>query len=619
MSDGFQMQGPFGQASDATSTAQTMIALVQQYVNQLQLEAENLFPPQINVNWPQLPPPPTQVQVTMPSLMDVSWSVPAQPAPFSGKLDITKYIPGQFTGVAPTLDFGTQPAQFDGQIPPSPKLDFNFDYPVLDLKLPDPPQLLSIGNVQFDPLNIPTFDTLPPVLWVSPPGIISYAEGAGYTSTLLVAAQDDLLDALTDGTNTGLPAQAQQAQNDAAYEREYRAQADALASLDRDMETLGYQLPPGVWSDARFKIYTETQNTISGLSRDIFVQTSKQQLENIVQARGQIITLEGELIGYANNMAQRAFEAAKYTTEAQIAIYNGQVQAYNAQVDGYKATVEAYNAQLKGIEIYVDQLKAQIDFENTKATINTQLVNQYKTEIDAQLAQVEIAKLQVQIIETQANVQKIQVDAYGAQIQAFVGTVNAYTAEVEGFKANAEAQGVIESVYKTQVDAYAAEVQAGVGVINALVNNFDAQIKAYESQLEGYKAALQAMVEQARAAEEYNTSLVESFKGEVSAVTSYNQVLTNQWEAVVREQQAVLEVAVKEAEANGQLYISAKQLSIDASKAAAQTASQLGAAALNAIHFSNTANWSTSQAISLSTITSTATNTNTNTNYNESA
>lgn len=606
----------FGNPDMAGGVANEMIALVQSFVGQLEEVAKNLFPPVINPIFPTVPPLPTQLKATQPQLQQVSWVVPSQPGQFTGVLDISKYLPGPFTGSQPTLNFGTTPAQFDGTIPSSPKLDFNFTYPTLDLKLPDPPQLLGLDTVVFNPLSIPTFSGTAPLMTLSTPSILGYHEGSGYTSALLTGVQDDLLSALTDNTNTGLSAGTQQAMWDAGREREYRQQADALAALDRDIEVLGYQLPPGVYFDGRLKIQLETDYTITGISRDIMIKQAELRLENVVKAREASIQLEGALIGYANSQAQRAFEAAKYITEAQVQIYNSQVQAYNAQVEGYKATIEAYNAQLKGIEIYVEQLKAQIAFEQTKAEINTAIVNQYKTEIDASLATVEIAKLQVQIIETQANVQKIQVDAYGAQIQAFVGTVNAYTAQVEGYKANVEAQGAIENVYRTQVEAYSAEVTAGVGAANALVNAYEGQIKAYEAQLEGYKSALQAMVEQARAAAEFNTSAVEAFKGDVAAVTSYNQVLTSQWEAVINEQEKITEVAVKVAEANGQLYIAAKQLSIDAAKTGAQTASQLGAAALNAIHFSNTAGWSLSESDVLST--SNATSTSTNTNYNSS-
>jgi hypothetical protein len=73
---------------------------------------------------------------------------------------------------------------------------------------------------------------------------------------------------------------------------------------------------------------------------------------------------------------------------------------------------------------------------------------------------------------------------------------------------------------------------------------------------------------------------------------------------------------VKTAEANGQLYISARQLQQEGTKAAATVMAQIGAASLNAIHWSNSSSWGLSTAasstFSQSVVTSTATNTNTN-------
>lgn len=106
------------------------------------------------------------------------------------------------------------------------------------------------------------------------------------------------------------------------------------------------------------------------------------------------------------------------------------------------------------------------------------------------------------------------------------------------------------------------------------------------------------------------------FKGQVQAITSYNDSYIKEWQAVINEQEAVLEVVLKQAEANVQTALTSRQLALDANKVAAQVMAQLGAAALNAIHWSNTANWSLSSSSSLSSVSSTSTNTNTN--YNAS-
>lgn len=605
----------WGDAAEMFGTSQSLITKTEEYIDQINRLVGQIFPPVISVNFPTVANPPKPILADAPTLIDVAWQTPVQPAAFSGDLDISRYLPGAFNGVQPTLNFGAQPGAFVGQAPASPPIDLNFQYPTVQIVLPDPPSLLSIADVAFNPLNIPQFTAGVPELTISPPTPLPYIEKAFYTSQTLTDVQTSIQLALTDNTDTGLSAATQQAMFDAAREREYRTMADALADLER-MEELGFAFAPGVYLDARIKMQTEMHNTTAGLSREIMVKQAEMHLENVMKSRELAISLESRLIDYYNNIATRSFEAAKYITDASVAIYNAQVQAYAARLEGFKATVTAYEASIRGIEAQVEQLKAQIAFEQTKAEINNSLISQYKVEVDAALATLDVYKTQVSIIQVQASIEKTKVDAFAAQIQAYTGEINAYTAQVEAYKANVEAQGAIENVYKTQVDAYSAEVNAGVSAANALVAEYRGRIEAYTAQLDGYKAALQAMVEQARSAAEYNTAQTEAYRALVSAQGTYNEVLTKQWEAVLNEQVQITQVAVKAAEANGQLYISARQLSLDAAKTGAQVAAQLGAAALNAIHWSNSANWSLSSSSVLST--SQSTSDSTNHNYNAS-
>lgn len=584
------------------------------YLSGLGQAAANLTAPRINPVFPSPGNAPNMIIPGEPGLRNVSWTTPNPLAPFTYTLNVDGLIPPPFTGVAPTLTFGQAPASFNGIVPASPPIDLNFVYPTVAINLPTPPALYSLSTVAFNPLNIPTFNETVPELTIAAPSLIPYHEGALYTSATLMDVEASLQKALTDGTDTGLPTAIQTAMWDAAREREYRQQADALAELER-METLGFAFPPGVFLDSRIKIQTETNYTIAGLSREIMIKQAELHLENVVKARENAITLEGTLINYANQVAQRAFEAAKYQTEAQISIYNAQVQAFTARLEGFKALVQAFEAQMRGVEVYIEQLKAQIAFEQTKAEINTSLVNQYKVEVDAALATLEIYKAQVQIIETQANIEKVKVDVYGAQIQAYTGQINAYTAQVEGYKASIEAQATIESAYKTSVDAYTAEVNAGVAVVDARVAAFKGQIDGYMAQIEQYKAQIAAMSAQAQASSYYNTSLVEAFKGEVSAVAAYNEAMTQQYIAIINEQEKIAEVGVKAAEANGQLYISTRGLALHATEVMAQVAGQMGAAALNTVHSSNTSNWNLSTSLVQSV--SDSTSDSTSHNYNQ--
>lgn len=581
----------YGSADTMFSLAQTLIQNTEQFA--ASLEEIQFTPPVIEPGFPTVGSAPTPQTVPQPTLQQVVWTVPAQPTPFSGTLNIAGLIPGPFSGVAPTLSFPSPPTAFSGVAPTSPAIDLNFEYPTPTITLPSAPSLLSLDTVNFDQITIPTFDISVPTLQAVAPSVIPYIEGPSWTSTLLSQLESDLQNALSEGTWTGLPGPIEDNLWGRAAEREYRQTANALDELER-METLGYAFPPGVYIDARVRMQTELANTMAGLSREIAFKQADLTLQNIVEARKNATALEQSQIEYQNNVNQRAFESAKYLTEAAIALYNAEVQAYEASLKGYETQAMVYDTQLKGIQAQIAELQAHIQFEETKAQINTALVGQYKTEVDASLAIVQIYELQIKIVQTKAEVQKIIVEAFGAQIQAFVGTINAYTAQVEAYKAQAETQGIIENAYKTSVDAYSATVNAGVAEVDAIVKGYEAQIEAYKAQLAGYTAALQAMVEQARSASLYNEAAAKVFEAEVQAVSSYNGTLTAQWQAVMQEQLQISQIGVAAAKANGDMYIATKGLVEEAAKVGAQVNAQLGASALGAIHWASTSNWSMS-------------------------
>ena len=615
MSDGGGFSIPiFGDPNAAFTLSQALTQKAEEYVDRLADFATSFEPININASFPVIAAPPVPVEPASPTLVNVTWSVPQQPAAFSLlPPNFANLFPAPFQGVAPALNFGSLPQPSYGSIPPTPGIDLNFSYPVInDIVLPDPPILLGLDTVTFNPFDIPTFDGVAPQLTLAAPTPLNYVEAPTYVSDLLDDVTDSLESALTNGTDTGLDTATQTALWDAGREREYRQQTDALAEIDR-MEALGYAFPPGVYIDARLKVQTETNYTIAGLSREILVKQAELRLENVMKSRELAISLESKWLDNYNEVQQRALENAKYQTEALVSIYNAGVQAYTARLEGFKATIQAYDAYIRGIEARISQIKAQVDYEATKAQINQTLVATYKAQIDAAETTLEIAKVQVEIIQTEANVEKLKVDVYGQQIQAFVATVNAYTAEVEGYKANAQAQEAITNVYRTQVEAYSATVTAAASQSNALVAGYDAQVKGYEAQLEGYKATLQAMVEQARAASEFNQAQVAEYTALVNATAQYNETLTKQWQAIISEQLQVTEVGVKTAEANAQIQISQRQVLEDAIKGAASVMSQLGAAALGAIHFGNTSNWNLGKSLNFSTSMSTTENTN----YNE--
>ena len=579
--------------------ATSMVNSAQTFMNAL-MNAGWFQPPSINPVFPTIETAPHISTAEMPTLKNISWVTPSGPAAFTQTVpDISKYLPAPFSGKPPTLSIGAMPQADYGVAPAAPSVDLNFTFPTLNLSIPAAPSLLAISVSKFDGVTLPTLSADVPVLSVVAPNILAYKEGAIYVSTLLTSLEADLTSALTTGKGLIVGGAVENAIWDRAREREYRQQADALAELER-MEGLGYAFPPGVYLDARLKIQTETDYTIAGASREIMVKQAENLLENIKQARTVAVELEGKQIEYANQVAQRAFESGKFVAEASIQVYNAQVEAYKAQLDGYRTRAAIFETLMKGAQLKVDIYKAELDAEKTKVEMDTALVQQYEAQIRAQALFVDIYKAELGSIETQANLQKIIVDVYGEEIKGFVGRVNAYTSEVEAYRAQLQSQEVLTSIFKTEVEAYSATVQAGVGMSNAVIEGYKAQISGYTARLDAYRTEISAMSEQVKAGSLYNSAVADVYRSEMQALSSYNSVLTEQWRASADIAEKEAEVAIKAAEAAATMYVQSRQVAVEALKGGGQVAAQIGAAALNAIHWSENNSFSASLSQSYS-------------------
>lgn len=585
------------------------------YILSLGQLTANLTPPVITPVFPASPSAPAQLAASAPSLDAVVWVAPSAPAAFTGSLTIDDLMPEPFDDTPPELVFGTPPAEFTVPAPDAPGVSLVYEDPTLSVSLPAPPSLLSLSVSNFAGVSIPALTDELTELSLVAPDIREYTPGAGYTSSLLTALQARLLDAIADGTATGLPAAVETALWDRGREREYRQQQDALDALERDAETLGYVYPPGVYLDSRLKIQTETNYNIANASREIMITQAQLHLTNIMDAQKTAVMLEGQLLTYTNNVEQRLFDSCKYATEAGVAVYNARVQAYAAYVEGYKAKVAAYEAQIRGETAKVEAYRATIAAEEAKASVNTALVQQYRVQADVALSAIEVYKAQINGIQAKAMIEKIKVEIYGEQVRGYAARINAYTAGVEGFRATVQAEGVKQETFLSRVKAYEARVSAMSRLADARIAEYRGRVEAKTQEWDAYRAAFQGEASRAAAIASGNQSLTDAFKSEVAAITSYNDVLTKQWQVSYDQAQRVVEIGVSSAKANAELYMTTRSLALDAAKVGAQVHAQLGASALNAIHWSSSYNSSWSSASSYSNSNSRSESKNTNYNY----
>lgn len=606
-----------GVLADFIAFAEEEISAANTFSLTLANAAAGLVAPVITPNFPTIAAAPAQVTASPPDLAPIVWTSPAIPAAFTGTLNTDDLMPEPFDGSPPTLSFPTAPV-FAETAPGAPGVDVSYVDPGLSVQLPTAPELMSLNVVTFSGLNLPTIDpNAIPQLTLVAPSIREYVPGAQYTSQLLTDLKSYLDNIIVNG-GTGLNPSVEQAMWDRAREREALSRADALKDLDR-MEELGFMLPSGAYLDARVKITTESDYANRGSSREIMIKQAELAYQSIQSALEHSIQIEGKSMDYTNAVEQRLFEATRYATEAGIAIYNAQVQAYAAYLDAYKTKVQIYTAQVQAQLALVEVYKAEVQAELAKAQINHELVAVYEAQIEASLSAIKIYEAQLDGIKTKAEIEKIKIDMYGEEVRAYAAKVNAYTAGVEGYRATIQAEGVKEDIYKTQVDAYSSLVGAAAKEIDARIATYRGQLDAWLGLWDGYKAQTAGQAAMAQAISSSNTSLVEGYRAEVAAITSYNEVMTKQWQAVIDESLQVANIGISAAKANADLYVTTRSLATDAAKVGAQVSAQLGAAALNAInwstHYSNSNSWSSSNGFDIHFGINSDTSTNTNYNY----
>lgn len=605
---------------DITSLTQDLVRSAREALEKM--EQISLTPLALTLRlptWPGLAAAPVPSTVSAPTLRDIVFTPTPAPAVDYGSLDVSDIAVPPLTDLPPTLTLGTAPAPDYGTAPARPTIDLNIALPAQpEIVLPERPQLFGVREVPFDGVTLPVFDATEPTLNVTAPAITPYVEGQGYVSAMLDALRADIMRAMRDGDWTGLPGAIEQGLWDREREREAIAQAQALAELDK-LESTGFAFAPGVYVDARLKIVNETNAKIVGLSREIMVKQAELHLTNVMKMRELGVQLEGKLMDMANAVANRALEAAKYVTQAQVEIYNASVRAYGAQLEGFKARAMAYEFQIKGALAIVEVYKAQVEAERAKAEIDHALVQAYRTEIDAAMAHVEIYKTQLSAVQIQAQLQKTKVEAFGEEVRAFAATVGAYTARVEAYKTGVQAQAVGMDAYKARVDAYRSQVQANVETLRGRVEAYRGKIAGYEAQVTGFKAQLEGQIAQVRATTDWNSSRVESFRAQVQGVASYNDALTRQWEANANVQVKGFDLGIKAAEAEMRLASTKLGLTSELMRAYGQVAGQLGAAAMNAVHYGVNLSWSQAEswAQSLSWSTSASASGSTSGSYSE--
>lgn len=520
-------------------------------------------------------------------------NVPVLPAYVSGLAEFTipdVTVPAPPVGM-PSVTVPVPPTVAMPGAPSQPVMDTTVTLPTAPvLAMPSAPVIHGITLPSLPAIDIPLFEaTLPD--WDEPaqyiPDSIALKVGdVTFDETLLNAFAQK---ALTDTPKVLVDASVQEAQR----------QADLInAQADRDVDEVwnefasrGFTAPAGTIGLRVDTIRADAAAKVRGASRDIAFERLKME----VQAYQTNMQAGVEL---AKKQIDKELEAKKlmldiYTATARqmVDMYNAQVEVFKAKQSGYQALVDLYRARLDGEIAKVNIYKAQVEGQKVVVDAEVAQMQGYEAQIRGLLASVDVFKAQVEAARTEMDMKSKQLDLFRTEVEAYVANINAVKAQYDVYESQVKAAITPVTIYEAQMRGYSAQVdgvkaQADVYKTKAetAVAQEDARIKGYLANVDmvvksaevGVEAgkleaqvirnALDVQVAQAQTASEAYRASVEAYKANI-------QQSLAQYEAAVKKWEVVYQTSLKKAE-----------LRIEATKGAAQIASQLAASALAGFH-----------------------------------
>lgn len=506
--------------------------------------------------------------------------------------------PGEPPEMEDRPEFGDSPQILtpeDLQIPDPPKFD--------DIKLPDQLTLDYIDPPEdfFDintGLEAPTlnkqlqFEGVRPGMENKepPPAFIDFEEG-DYESELLDRTRDEILEMLENGT--GMPVLVEQLLVDRAREREdVEAQRATEEAVERWVSR-GFNMPSGVVNKEVAKVRQDSRDKVSTMSREVFLQRRKEEIENFRFAIAQGIALENILIQKHLNVMARAFDLARAVVdleyrefEARIAIFNVELQAFRVDADVYRTLLEA---EAQKIALF----RAELEAEALKGQLNRDKVAFYVAQVEALNSQVALYRAEIEAARTIVQTYQTEAQLYATQIQGAAQRVEAKNAEFRGWATKVQGELGKVQAFEAETRAFAAQVQAYDTEVRATLAEPQLEVQIRELEVREFLARLEH--KRTEIQKELGRWQAEStlYGAEGSVYAAHGQIALNQSEASNRQFQTKLresELLANQETQNVQLQITQirdiAQLLIGALESAGQGKSQLAAGAMSAVSLS---------------------------------
>jgi hypothetical protein len=552
-------------------------------------------------------PPATPIDATLDATLpnDLDIAAPATP-------DMTPQL-----SAPPVQNWPTAPVIVAPDMPDAPTFD-PISAPVkptisTDLTVPDAPDLALPALPALDVINVPAFvapvlpefnEVAPTFNQAAPNTSIDWSEPV-YASEDFEAAVAVLRRMRLGGT--GLPAAIEQQIFERGRARLDRTTAKAVAELHDAYAGRGFPSPPGQLQAAVAAVRESAQMEVSALSRDVLVQATEIEVENLRFSVTQGLAAEQMLMNLFSNATQRLFEMARFGVEAALQLYNAQVNVFNALVQGYQAKASVFETIIDAKLAALEAQRLELEAARVRGELNQQKVAIYREQVQAALSEVELYKARLQGVQAQADIVKTVFDGFRAEVQAFGEVMTArkteadiYRTRVEGETSKIQLGQAQASIFNalvnaegTKINAWRDQAQVEIQRVATIGSNFGHAIQGYSATVQRANAKVQASLElksrQLQAQGLRNTAIIESSRAQVA-----------QGELRLQSNVARANVTIKLVETNLTKLFQQADLRARALQAMGQMQATLAGGAMAAQHVSASIGSSASESYSVS-------------------
>lgn len=549
-------------------------------------------------------------------------------------------------------------------LPTRPDVNADIDLPAPpNMSLPEMAQLFDITLPQWDEPILPEWDET--VARQLDPAKFTFShdwwDEQEYQSELygkLLTTAQNMLDPAKIG-NFGLPDGVVNALFNKPRERLARETKRAMQEATTRWASRGFSLPSGVLDKQINAILDDENLKVSELNAEIFVNATKEQMEQLRFAITQGLALEQHTFNIFDNMVKRMFEMARYNAEAEFKVFDYHIQIFNVNNDSVRMATEIYKSKLEAVLSKLTIYKAKIDAQSAIGQLNQQLLEVYKTKLQGVQMNTEVFKTLMQGVGVKMDAVKTQIEAYRTDLQAYSEAINGeklkfelYKTRLDGENVKAEIGRTHAQIYATQMDAYKTQVESENRKLDAYdsivkaelakVQIYDTQVKAYaerlrayqsqgdlglkqiqiktdiakaylskySAELDGYKAHLQANLSEVQNHTETFRASVDAWRSKVQMQVAGLETQSKWTDMQTRTNIAHSEMQMKQYEALMKNAQTKAQIALEQAKSVGQFSAQLAAGAMSAGHISASisASGSASNSVSKSESTSTSHN-----------